>query len=69
MSHCRSIVVPVTYMLNGVVRNTNGAGLALGELDHGLPGVNNGNAVIDFDITLGDRAVLDEREVLVAALE
>lgn len=56
-------------MLNGVVRNTNGAGLALGELDHGLPGVNNGNAVIDFDITLGDRAVLDEREVLVAALE
>lgn len=69
MSYCVSIQVRVTYVLNCVVGNTDSTGLALGELGHGLPGVNNGNAVIDFDIALGDRAVLDERKVLVAGLE
>jgi hypothetical protein len=63
------MLVRVAYILNCVVRNTNGAGLALGELGHGLPSINNGNAIIDFDIAPGDSAVLDEREVLVAGLE
>jgi hypothetical protein len=56
-------------VLNHVVGNTDGTGLALGKLSHGLPGVDNGNVVLDFDIAPVDGAVLDEREVLVAGLE
>lgn len=69
VSDCLSIWTQLTYVLNCVVGNTDGAGLALGELGHGLPGIDNGNAVINFDITPGDSAVLDERKVLVAGLE
>lgn len=59
----------VTYVLNHVVGDTDGAGLALGELGHGLPGVNDGDAVVDNAVAAGDSAALDEREVLVAGLE
>lgn len=56
-------------MLNHVVGDTDGAGLVLGELGHGLPGVNDGNAVVDDAVATRDSAALNEREVLVAGLE
>lgn len=57
------------YVLDHVVGNTNGAGLALGELGHGSPGVDNGDLVADGNVTALDAAVLNQREVVVAAGE
>jgi hypothetical protein len=56
-------------VLNSVVGDTDRASLALGELGHGLPGINDGNIVIDDHITTINSAVGDEREVRLALLE
>lgn len=51
-------------MVNGKVGDTNGARLLLGELGHGLPGVDNGDVVVNGAVVLGG-----EREQFGAALE
>lgn len=74
-------------MRDHVVGDTDGAGLALGELGHGcitvsqqdhelefskaltLPGVDNGNIVIDDNVTTLDIAAGNQREVALALLE
>ena len=58
-----------TYVRDHVVGDTDGAGLALGELGHGLPGVDDGDVVVDHDITALNGAVLDEGEQLGAGGE
>ena len=40
-------------VLLGVVRNTDSASLGLGKLSHGLPCVDDGDAVVNLNITLG----------------
>ena len=59
----------MTYVLNHVVGDTDGAGLALGELGHGLPGVNDGDAVVNVAVTALDVAAGLEGEELAAGLE
>lgn len=56
-------------VVNGVVGDTDSAGLGLGELGHGLPGVDNGDVVHDEDITAGSIALGLHREEVVAGLE
>lgn len=56
-------------MLLAVVGDTDGAGLGLGQLGHGLPGVDDGDAVLDVDVAALDGAVGFQGEVVVAALE
>lgn len=47
-----------------MVGNTNGFGLRLGKLGHGLPGVDNGDGVVNGDIVF-----IGEREQFGAGLE
>jgi hypothetical protein len=56
-------------VLDGVVGDTNGAGLGLGQLDHGLPGVDDGDVVLDLDVTVGESAGGVGGEVVVAGGE
>lgn len=51
-------------VVNGVVGDTDSAGLGLGELGHGLPGVDDGDVVHNEDIILAL-----QREEVVAGLE
>ena len=51
-------------MVNAMVGNTNGTGLGLGQLGHGLPGVDNGDGVVN-----GDIGVIGEGEQFGARLE
>ena len=51
-------------MVNGMVGNTNGTGLGLGKLGHGLPGVDNGDGVVN-----GNIGVIGEGEEFGAGLE
>lgn len=60
---------PYTYMLDHVVRHTHGAGLGLGKLGHGLPGIDDGDVVFDLAVAALDSAALNEGEVLVAGRE
>ena len=39
-----------SYVVNGKVGNTNGMNLVLGQLSHGLPGVNNGDGVVKGNV-------------------
>lgn len=50
-------------VLNSEVGDTNVLGLGLGEVDQGLPGVDQGDALVEVDLTLGG-----EGEELVAIL-
>lgn len=54
---------------NRVVGDTDGAGLGLGELGHGLPGVDDGDVVHDEDIAAFGIALGLHREEVVASLE
>jgi hypothetical protein len=56
-------------VLLGVVGDTNSTRLLLGELGHSLPGVDDGNVVLDEDVTVGEVAALLEGKVVVASLE
>jgi hypothetical protein len=56
-------------VLDLVVGDTNGAGLGLGQLDHGLPGVDDGDVVLDLDVTVGEGAGGVGGEVVVAGGE
>jgi hypothetical protein len=58
-----------TYVLDRVVGHTDGAGLGLGELGHGLPGVDDGDAVVNVAVTALDVAAGLEGEELLAGLE
>ena len=51
------------------VGDADGAGLGLGQLGHGLPGVDDGDGVVDLDISAGEGRALDEGEELAAGLE
>lgn len=53
-------------MVNGKVGNPNRAGLGLGQLGHGLPGVHDGDGVIDGRFVL---VLLLQREQIGAGLE
>lgn len=54
---------------NDEVGDADGAGLGLGQLGHGLPGVDDGDGVVDFDVAAGEGRALDEGEELAAGLE
>lgn len=54
---------------NGVVGDTDSAGLGLGELGHGLPGVDDGDVVHNEDIAAFGIALGLQREEVVASLE
>lgn len=58
-----------THLLNVEVRHSNRSHLGLGEVDHGLPCVNEGNAVINFDISVRKVLSLHKREQDVTRLE
>ena len=53
-----------SYVFNAEVGDTNGARLLFGKLGHGLPGVDNGDVVVNCRVVLGDK-----REEFRAALE
>ena len=53
-----------SYVINGEVGDTNGARLLLGKLGHGLPGVDDGDVVVNCTVVLGG-----EGEEFRAALE
>lgn len=53
-----------TYVVNAKVGDTNGTGLLLRKLGHGLPGVNNGDVIVNGAIVLSR-----EGEEFGAALE
>lgn len=50
-----------TYVLNGEVGDTDGAGLGLGQLSHGLPGLDDGDVLVED--SLGAISVLGEETV------
>lgn len=56
--------VGYTHVVNGEVGNTDRARLLLGKLGHGLPGIDDGNVVVNGAVVLGG-----EGEELRAALE
>lgn len=62
----RLLVRKKSYVVNGKVGNPNGAGLGLGQLGHDLPGVHDGDGVVDGRFVL---VLLLQREQIGAGLE